>query len=140
MRLSKEKQEGVWEHPPPPPPALCPLKAGWAGEGRGQIVRTLAQPLSFHTELLKPPEGGVLPTAPEELPEAVRPSAPPAELLEVQTSECVVCLEREVSLGVMGPTPGATIPPPPHPPVQHLPPSQAWVIHSAESLKICCVH
>lgn len=49
-------------------------------------------------ELLKPPEGGVLPTAPEELPEAVRPSAPPAELLEVQTSECVVCLEREAQM------------------------------------------
>ncbi|XP_040081113.1 E3 ubiquitin-protein ligase LRSAM1 isoform X2 [Oryx dammah] len=49
-------------------------------------------------ELLKPPEGGVLPTAPEELPEAVRPSAPPAELLEVQTSECVVCLEREAQV------------------------------------------
>uniref|UniRef100_A0A8B9WMK5 E3 ubiquitin-protein ligase LRSAM1 n=1 Tax=Bos mutus grunniens TaxID=30521 RepID=A0A8B9WMK5_BOSMU len=48
-------------------------------------------------ELLKPPEGGVLPTAPE-LPEAVRPSAPPAELLEVQTSECVVCLEREAQM------------------------------------------
>ncbi|XP_068821574.1 E3 ubiquitin-protein ligase LRSAM1 isoform X3 [Capricornis sumatraensis] len=49
-------------------------------------------------ELLKPPEGRVLPTAPEELPEAVRPSAPPAELLEVQTSECVVCLEREAQM------------------------------------------
>uniref|UniRef100_A0A8C6E606 E3 ubiquitin-protein ligase LRSAM1 n=1 Tax=Moschus moschiferus TaxID=68415 RepID=A0A8C6E606_MOSMO len=49
-------------------------------------------------ELLKPPEDGVLPTAPEELPEAVRPSAPPAELLEVQTSECVVCLEREAQM------------------------------------------
>ena len=41
------------------------------------------------------------------------PSAPPAELLEVQTSECVVRLEREVSLGVMGPAPGATVPTPP---------------------------
>ena len=103
------------------------------------MVRTLAQPLSVPTELLKPPEGGVLPTAPEELPEAVRPSAPPAELLEVQTSECVVCLEREVSLGVMGPTYGATIPAP-YPPAQYRPPSQAWVIHSAESLEIYCVH
>nr|KAF6485760.1 leucine rich repeat and sterile alpha motif containing 1 [Rousettus aegyptiacus] len=37
------------------------------------------------------------PTAPEELPESVRPSAPPAEL-EVQTSECVVCLEREAQM------------------------------------------
>uniref|UniRef100_A0A452T1X1 Leucine rich repeat and sterile alpha motif containing 1 n=1 Tax=Ursus maritimus TaxID=29073 RepID=A0A452T1X1_URSMA len=36
------------------------------------------------------------PTAPEELPESVSPSAPPAEL-ELPTSECVVCLEREVS-------------------------------------------
>ncbi|XP_043772737.1 E3 ubiquitin-protein ligase LRSAM1 isoform X3 [Cervus elaphus] len=49
-------------------------------------------------ELLKAPEGRILPTAPEELPEAVRPSAPPAELLEVQTSECVVCLEREAQM------------------------------------------
>nr|XP_020730564.1 E3 ubiquitin-protein ligase LRSAM1 isoform X1 [Odocoileus virginianus texanus]XP_020730565.1 E3 ubiquitin-protein ligase LRSAM1 isoform X1 [Odocoileus virginianus texanus]XP_020730566.1 E3 ubiquitin-protein ligase LRSAM1 isoform X1 [Odocoileus virginianus texanus] len=49
-------------------------------------------------ELLRPPEGRILPTAPEELPEAVRPSAPPAELLEVQTSECVVCLEREAQM------------------------------------------
>lgn len=55
------------------------------------------------TELLNPPKGEVLgalevPTAPEELPESVSPSAPPAELV-VPTSECVVCLEREVSLG-----------------------------------------
>ncbi|XP_059781653.1 E3 ubiquitin-protein ligase LRSAM1 isoform X2 [Balaenoptera ricei] len=48
-------------------------------------------------ELLKPPQGEVLPTAPEELPEAVRPSAPRAEL-EAQTSECVVCLEREAQM------------------------------------------
>lgn len=39
-----------------------------------------------------------VPTAPEEPPESVSPSAPPAEP-EVQTSECVVCLEREVSPG-----------------------------------------
>ncbi|XP_004479822.1 E3 ubiquitin-protein ligase LRSAM1 isoform X2 [Dasypus novemcinctus] len=37
------------------------------------------------------------PTAPWEPPESVRPSAPPAEL-EVQTSECVVCLEREAQM------------------------------------------
>ncbi|KAB0406893.1 hypothetical protein E2I00_002022 [Balaenoptera physalus] len=48
-------------------------------------------------ELLKPPQGEVLPTAPEELPEAVRPSAPRAEL-EAQISECVVCLEREAQM------------------------------------------
>ncbi|XP_069913141.1 E3 ubiquitin-protein ligase LRSAM1 isoform X1 [Oryctolagus cuniculus] len=48
---------------------------------------------------LKPPEGEALgpPTAPPEPPELVRPSAPPAEL-EVQTSECVVCLEREAQV------------------------------------------
>uniref|UniRef100_A0A8C0X8I1 E3 ubiquitin-protein ligase LRSAM1 n=1 Tax=Castor canadensis TaxID=51338 RepID=A0A8C0X8I1_CASCN len=41
---------------------------------------------------------GVLepPTTPQE-PESVRPSAPPAEL-EVQASECVVCLEREAQM------------------------------------------
>ncbi|KAM9083917.1 E3 ubiquitin-protein ligase LRSAM1 isoform 1-T2 [Megaptera novaeangliae] len=49
-------------------------------------------------ELLKPPQGEVLPTAPEELPEAVRPSAPPRAELEAQTSECVVCLEREAQM------------------------------------------
>uniref|UniRef100_A0A2K6LT60 Leucine rich repeat and sterile alpha motif containing 1 n=1 Tax=Rhinopithecus bieti TaxID=61621 RepID=A0A2K6LT60_RHIBE len=47
---------------------------------------------------LKPPTGEVLtPTAPQEPPESVRPSAPPAEL-EVQVSECVVCLEREAQM------------------------------------------
>ncbi|XP_010349637.1 E3 ubiquitin-protein ligase LRSAM1 isoform X2 [Saimiri boliviensis] len=47
---------------------------------------------------LKPPAGEVLtPTAPQEPPESVRPSAPPAEL-EVQASECVVCLEREAQM------------------------------------------
>lgn len=65
---------------------------------------TLAQPIPLVlTEPLNPPKGEVpgameVPTAPEELPESVSPSAPPAEL-EVQTSECVVCLEQEVSLG-----------------------------------------
>lgn len=43
----------------------------------------------------------------------MRPSAPHAELLEVQTSECVVCLEREVSPRGDGPNPGATIHPTP---------------------------
>ncbi|XP_037653929.1 E3 ubiquitin-protein ligase LRSAM1 isoform X2 [Choloepus didactylus] len=51
---------------------------------------------------LKPPKGEVLrppepPTAPQEPPELVRPSAPPAEL-EAQISECVVCLEREAQM------------------------------------------
>ncbi|XP_063553106.1 E3 ubiquitin-protein ligase LRSAM1 isoform X2 [Gorilla gorilla gorilla] len=47
---------------------------------------------------LKPPMGEVVtPTAPREPPESVRPSAPPAEL-EVQASECVVCLEREAQM------------------------------------------
>ncbi|XP_031225742.1 E3 ubiquitin-protein ligase LRSAM1 isoform X4 [Mastomys coucha] len=36
-------------------------------------------------------------TAPQELPESVRPSAPPAEL-DMPTSECVVCLEREAQM------------------------------------------
>lgn len=73
-----------------------PLR-GWDHGGM-----TLAQPIPlFPTELLNPPKGEVLgapeePTAPEELPESVSPSAPPAEL-ELPTSECVVCLEREVS-------------------------------------------
>lgn len=77
---------------------------------------TLAQPtLLVPTELLNPHKGEVLgalevPTAPEELPESVSPSAPPAEL-EVQTTECVVCLEQEVSLGQQPPNP----PPHPHP-------------------------
>ncbi|XP_012876850.1 PREDICTED: E3 ubiquitin-protein ligase LRSAM1 isoform X2 [Dipodomys ordii] len=35
--------------------------------------------------------------APQEPPESVRPSAPPAEL-EAQASECVVCLEREAQM------------------------------------------
>ncbi|XP_030673708.1 E3 ubiquitin-protein ligase LRSAM1 isoform X3 [Nomascus leucogenys] len=46
----------------------------------------------------KPPTGEVVtPMAPQEPPESVRPSAPPAEL-EVQASECVVCLEREAQM------------------------------------------
>ncbi|XP_053417764.1 E3 ubiquitin-protein ligase LRSAM1 isoform X2 [Nycticebus coucang] len=45
---------------------------------------------------LKPPKGEP-PTAPLEPAESVRPSAPPAEL-EVQPSECVVCLEREAQM------------------------------------------
>ncbi|XP_047624410.1 E3 ubiquitin-protein ligase LRSAM1 isoform X6 [Phacochoerus africanus] len=39
----------------------------------------------------------VLPTAPEEPPESVEPSAPPEEL-EAQISECVVCLELEAQV------------------------------------------
>ncbi|XP_028612725.1 E3 ubiquitin-protein ligase LRSAM1 isoform X1 [Grammomys surdaster] len=51
---------------------------------------------------LKPHKNEVLgvlepPTAPQELPESVRPSAPPAEL-DIPTSECVVCLEREAQM------------------------------------------
>ncbi|XP_035114080.1 E3 ubiquitin-protein ligase LRSAM1 isoform X3 [Callithrix jacchus] len=47
---------------------------------------------------LKPPVGEFLtPTAPQEPPESMRPSAPPAEL-EVQASECVVCLEQEAQM------------------------------------------
>lgn len=84
---------------------------------------TLAQPISLvPTELSKLPKGEVLgalePTAPEELPEPVRPSAPPAEL-EVQTSECVVCLEREVRPGQEAPLYA------PCPPSLRLWPSQA---------------
>ncbi|XP_058380079.1 E3 ubiquitin-protein ligase LRSAM1 isoform X5 [Diceros bicornis minor] len=64
-------------------------------------VQELLDAARIHPELLKPPQGEVLgtvePTAPEELPEPVRPSAPPTEL-EVQTSECVVCLEREAQM------------------------------------------
>ncbi|KAB1279691.1 E3 ubiquitin-protein ligase LRSAM1 [Camelus dromedarius] len=70
-----------------------------------QILRRVQELLDAartQPELLKPPKGEVLgapepPSAPEELPELVRPSAPPAEL-EVQTSECVVCLEREAQM------------------------------------------
>ncbi|CAI9174843.1 unnamed protein product [Rangifer tarandus platyrhynchus] len=61
-------------------------------------ARELLDAARTQPELLRPPEGRILPTAPEELPEAVRPSAPPAELLQVQTSECVVCLEREAQM------------------------------------------
>ncbi|XP_036039444.1 E3 ubiquitin-protein ligase LRSAM1 isoform X1 [Onychomys torridus] len=51
---------------------------------------------------LEPPKDEVLgvpepPTAPEEPPESVGPSAPPAEL-DMPTSECVVCLEREAQM------------------------------------------
>ncbi|XP_006768604.1 PREDICTED: E3 ubiquitin-protein ligase LRSAM1 isoform X2 [Myotis davidii] len=64
-------------------------------------ARELLDAARIPPELLKPPPDEVLgalePTAPEELPEPARPSAPPAEL-EVQTSECVVCLEREAQM------------------------------------------
>ncbi|XP_019492156.1 PREDICTED: E3 ubiquitin-protein ligase LRSAM1 isoform X2 [Hipposideros armiger] len=64
-------------------------------------VQELLDAARIQPELLKPPKGEVLgalePTAPEELPESASPSAPPAEL-EVQTSECVVCLEREAQM------------------------------------------
>nr|XP_019584178.1 PREDICTED: E3 ubiquitin-protein ligase LRSAM1 isoform X3 [Rhinolophus sinicus] len=64
-------------------------------------VQELLDAARIQPELPTPPKGEVLgalePTAPEELPESVSPSAPPAEL-EVQTSECVVCLEQEAHM------------------------------------------
>ncbi|CAK7292021.1 E3 ubiquitin-protein ligase LRSAM1 [Vulpes lagopus] len=65
-------------------------------------VQELLDAARIQPELLNPHKGEVLgalevPTAPEELPESVSPSAPPAEL-EVQTTECVVCLEREAQM------------------------------------------
>nr|XP_055173469.1 E3 ubiquitin-protein ligase LRSAM1 isoform X2 [Nyctereutes procyonoides] len=65
-------------------------------------VQELLDAARIQPELLNPHKGEVLgalevPTAPEELPESVSPSAPPAEL-EVQTSECVVCLEQEAQM------------------------------------------
>ncbi|KAM7094020.1 E3 ubiquitin-protein ligase LRSAM1 isoform 2-T2 [Molossus nigricans] len=64
-------------------------------------VRELLDAARMQPELLKPPRREVLgalePSAPEECPDPVRPSAPPGEL-EVQTSECVVCLEREAQM------------------------------------------
>ncbi|XP_043839065.1 E3 ubiquitin-protein ligase LRSAM1 isoform X2 [Dromiciops gliroides] len=52
-------------------------------------------------ELLKSVEGEALealePASAEELPEAVTPTAPPAQL-DVRASECVVCLEREAQV------------------------------------------
>lgn len=89
----------------------------------GSLGVALAQPLSLDpAELLKPPQREVLgalePTAPEEFPDPVRPSAPPEEL-EVQTPECVVCLEREVSLQrelAVPPPPGLPCLRPPQPP------------------------
>ncbi|XP_077001546.1 E3 ubiquitin-protein ligase LRSAM1 isoform X3 [Tamandua tetradactyla] len=66
-----------------------------------QRVRELLDVARIQPEL-KPPKGEALralepPTTPQEPPEPVRPSAPPAEL-EVQISECVVCLEREAQM------------------------------------------
>ncbi|XP_035968739.1 E3 ubiquitin-protein ligase LRSAM1 isoform X3 [Halichoerus grypus] len=65
-------------------------------------VQELLDAARMQPELLNPPKSEVLgalevPTAPEELPESVSPSAPPAELV-VPTSECVVCLEREAQM------------------------------------------
>lgn len=118
---------------PPPlrsehPPAHCSLGAGWAGAApRGWGHWALAQPLSLDpADLLKAPRrealGALEPTAPEELPDPVRPSAPPEEL-EVQASECVVCLEREVSLRpeLAVPTPPAALPAATRPPGSSLP-------------------
>nr|KAF6433916.1 leucine rich repeat and sterile alpha motif containing 1 [Molossus molossus] len=64
-------------------------------------VQELLDAARMQPELLKPPQREVLgalePSAPEECPDPVRPSAPSGEL-EVQTSECVVCLEREAQM------------------------------------------
>ncbi|XP_036272203.1 E3 ubiquitin-protein ligase LRSAM1 isoform X2 [Pipistrellus kuhlii] len=64
-------------------------------------ARELLDAARIQPELLKPPPAEALgapePTAPEEPPESSKPSAPPAEL-EVQASECVVCLEREAQM------------------------------------------
>ncbi|XP_022357278.1 E3 ubiquitin-protein ligase LRSAM1 isoform X1 [Enhydra lutris kenyoni] len=65
-------------------------------------VRELLAAARTQPELPNPPKGEALgalevPTAPEELPEPATPSAPPAEL-EMPTSECVVCLEREAQM------------------------------------------
>uniref|UniRef100_A0A8C7APM1 E3 ubiquitin-protein ligase LRSAM1 n=1 Tax=Neovison vison TaxID=452646 RepID=A0A8C7APM1_NEOVI len=65
-------------------------------------VRELLAAARIRPELPNPPKGEALealevPTAPEELPEPATPSAPPAEL-EMPTSECVVCLEREAQM------------------------------------------
>ncbi|XP_006892600.1 PREDICTED: E3 ubiquitin-protein ligase LRSAM1 isoform X2 [Elephantulus edwardii] len=65
-------------------------------------VQELLDTTRIQSGLPKPPKGEVpeapeLPTAPQEPLEPVRPSAPPAEL-EAQTSECVVCLEREAQM------------------------------------------
>ncbi|XP_052581939.1 E3 ubiquitin-protein ligase LRSAM1 isoform X4 [Peromyscus californicus insignis] len=64
-------------------------------------ARDLADAARVQPEL-EPPKGEVLgvlepPAAPREPPESVRPSAPPAEL-DMPTSECVVCLEREAQM------------------------------------------
>ncbi|XP_045878852.1 E3 ubiquitin-protein ligase LRSAM1 [Meles meles] len=65
-------------------------------------ARELLDAARIQPEPLNLPKGEALgalevPTAPEELPEPATPSAPPAEL-EVPTSECVVCLEREAQM------------------------------------------
>ncbi|XP_032164292.1 E3 ubiquitin-protein ligase LRSAM1 isoform X2 [Mustela erminea] len=65
-------------------------------------VRELLAAARIRPELPNPPKGEALgalevPTAPEELPEPATPSAPPVEL-EMATSECVVCLEREAQM------------------------------------------
>ncbi|XP_055964755.1 E3 ubiquitin-protein ligase LRSAM1 isoform X2 [Sorex fumeus] len=59
-------------------------------------ARALLEAARAQPELLKPAKDEELPPAPEE-PESTRPSAPPQEL-EVPTSECVVCLEREAQM------------------------------------------
>ncbi|XP_041530166.1 E3 ubiquitin-protein ligase LRSAM1 isoform X2 [Microtus oregoni] len=64
-------------------------------------ARNLLDSARFQPEL-KPSKDEVLgvlepPAAPQEAPESVRPSAPPAEL-DTPTSECVVCLEREAQM------------------------------------------
>lgn len=65
-------------------------------------ARALLEEARAQPELLEPPKDkvpgtGETSTAPQEPPESPRPSAPPQEL-EVPTSECVVCLEREAQM------------------------------------------
>lgn len=91
-------------------PRLCPSDQSlWGAHkqdllGVGIISARLLLSLSVPlvSSELEPPKGEVPdvlepPAAPQEPPETVRPSAPPEEL-DMATSECVVCLEREVSV------------------------------------------
>ncbi|XP_049630098.1 E3 ubiquitin-protein ligase LRSAM1 isoform X2 [Suncus etruscus] len=63
-------------------------------------ARALLDAARAKPELLKAPKVEAPeepPNAPEEAPASITPSAPPQEL-EVSTSECVVCLEREAQM------------------------------------------
>lgn len=111
LRLREEGYEGAWQGGPSPDSEIRgPLtfqRTGYLGQqdlghplGFGTTGRDPGSGSLVPTELLKPPReealGAPEPTAPEGSPEPVRPSPP--EELEVPLSECVVCLEREVSL------------------------------------------